>query len=39
MQQENEERQMQEGAYPEALNRKAFDDLTDLQNEDFLYAL
>ncbi|KDQ56844.1 hypothetical protein JAAARDRAFT_158072 [Jaapia argillacea MUCL 33604] len=36
---ENEQREKAEGAEPAVLNTKAFDDLTDNQNEDFMYAL
>lgn len=39
MQQENEEREKQEGADPSVLNNQAFNDITDLKNEDFIYAL
>jgi len=39
MQIENEERERKEGADPTALNSRAFDDLTDVKNEDFIYVL
>lgn len=39
MQLENEENKRREGADPSVLNRQAFDDLTDSQNEDFIYVL
>lgn len=35
----NEELEQKEGADPTVLNSKAFDDLTDTQNEDFIYVL
>lgn len=35
----NEENERREGADPTVLNAKAFDDLTDTQNEDFIYVL
>lgn len=39
LQQLNEESERKEGADPLLLNAKAFDDLSDLQNEDFIYVL
>ncbi|KAK7680293.1 hypothetical protein QCA50_016533 [Cerrena zonata] len=36
---QNEESEIREGADPSALNGQAFDDLTDSQNEDFIYVL
>ncbi|KAH8102676.1 MFS general substrate transporter [Cristinia sonorae] len=36
---ENEAREKEEGADPSALNSRAFDDLTDVKNEDFIYVL
>lgn len=35
----NEEREKEEGVDPAVLNNKAFDDLTDTRNEDFIYVL
>lgn len=35
----NEEKSKSEGASPAAVNSRAFDDLTDVQNEDFIYVL
>ena len=35
----NEENERREGTHPAVLNAKAFDDLTDTQNEDFIYVL
>ena len=39
LQQLNEENEERQGADPTVLNAKAFDDLTDTQNEDFIYVL
>lgn len=39
LQKMNEEKEQEEGADPAVLNSRAFDDLTDLQNEDFIYVL
>ncbi|KAI0069712.1 MFS general substrate transporter [Panus rudis PR-1116 ss-1] len=36
---QNEENEKREGADPSKLNSQAFDDLTDLTNEDFIYVL
>ena len=36
---QNEENERKEGSDPTALNGRAFDDLTDSQNEDFIYVL
>lgn len=36
---QNEENGRKEGADASALNGRAFDDLTDVQNEDFIYVL
>ena len=35
----NEEKEQAEGVDPTVLNSRAFDDLTDTQNEDFIYVL
>ena len=34
-----EEQAQEEGTDPKRLNSRAFDDLTDRQNEDFIYVL
>ena len=39
LQLQNEENERKEGSDPTALNGRAFDDLTDSQNEDFIYVL
>ncbi|THH31740.1 hypothetical protein EUX98_g2458 [Antrodiella citrinella] len=39
MQIENEEKERKDGADPAVLNSRAFDDLTDVTNEDFIYVL
>ncbi len=39
LQQLNRDKEREEGADPTVLNAKAFDDLTDTKNEDFIYVL
>ncbi|GJE93056.1 MFS general substrate transporter [Phanerochaete sordida] len=39
LQKANEEKELAEGSDPAVLNNRAFDDLTDRQNEDFIYVL
>ena len=39
IQKRNEQKEQEEGADPAVLNSRAFDDLTDTQNEDFIYVL
>ena len=39
LQQLNRQKEIEQGADPTVLNAKAFDDITDTKNEDFIYVL
>ena len=39
LQKRNEDKEKEEGVDPAVLNSRAFDDLTDIQNEDFIYVI
>jgi hypothetical protein len=39
IQKRNEQKEVEEGTNPKLLNSRAFDDLTDTKNEEFIYVL